>query len=53
MGTKYSSMFLGFEKMVVQERADGKCVCKGTSMPGNECTRLQLPIHVINFTNGI
>lgn len=53
MGTKYSSMFLGFEKMVVQERADGKCVCKGTSMPGNEYTRLQLPLHVINATNGI
>ena len=29
MGTKYASMFLGFEQMVVQERTDGKCVCKG------------------------
>ena len=29
MGTKYASMFLGFEQMVVQERSDGKCVCKG------------------------
>ena len=29
MGAKYSSLFLGFEKMVVQERSDGKCVCKG------------------------
>lgn len=31
MGTKYASMFLGFEQMVVQERTDGKCVCKGTT----------------------
>ena len=29
MGVKYSSLFLGFEQMVVQERSDGKCVCKG------------------------
>eukprot|EP00596_Hydrurales_sp_CCMP1899_P003897 CAMPEP_0119050976 /NCGR_PEP_ID=MMETSP1177-20130426/72743_1 /TAXON_ID=2985 /ORGANISM="Ochromonas sp, Strain CCMP1899" /LENGTH=448 /DNA_ID=CAMNT_0007030019 /DNA_START=328 /DNA_END=1674 /DNA_ORIENTATION=+ len=29
MGVKYASMFLGFEQMTVQERADGKCVCKG------------------------
>jgi hypothetical protein len=29
MGIKYASMFLGFEQMTVQERADGKCVCKG------------------------
>ena len=32
MGTKYASMFLGFEQMVVQERTDGKCVCKGNSI---------------------
>ena len=29
VGNRFSSMFLGFEQMVVQERADGKCVCKG------------------------
>ena len=32
MGTKYASMFLGFEQMVVQERTDGKCVCKGNHL---------------------
>lgn len=51
MGTKYSSMFLGFEKMVVQERADGKCVCKGNSMSGNEQTRLRLAKDVVKLTD--
>jgi hypothetical protein len=51
MGTKYSSMFLGFEKMVVQERADGKCVCKGTPMSENGHTQLRLPLDAVNVTD--
>jgi hypothetical protein len=28
-GVKYSSMFIGPEQMMVQERVDGKCICQG------------------------
>jgi hypothetical protein len=51
LGTKYSSMFLGFEKMVVQERADGKCVCKGNPMSENRHTQLRLNLNVANLTD--
>ena len=63
MGVKYSSLFLGFEQMVVQERSDGKCVCKGAPIsqkrefphsPGPFFRRLTLSFVIVygrNCTN--